>query len=70
MAILQAQTVITLSEHRDFLEQNFESCVLAGRATNRYSIVNRSWAGWDRFSCAATCVGPGQSSGSTFNSMG
>jgi hypothetical protein len=41
------QTVITLGEHRDFLEQNFESCVLAGRTTNRYGIVNSSLAGWD-----------------------
>jgi hypothetical protein len=41
------QTVITLGEHRDFLEQNFESCVLAGRATNRYGIVNSAVAGWD-----------------------
>ena len=41
------QTVITLGEHRDFLEQNFESCVLADRATNRYGIVNSSLAGWD-----------------------
>ncbi len=41
------QTVITLGEHRDFLEQNFESCVLAGRAANRYGIVNRAVAGWD-----------------------
>jgi hypothetical protein len=41
------QTVITLGEHRDFLEQNFESCVLAGRASNRYGIVNGSLAGWD-----------------------
>jgi hypothetical protein len=42
-----AQTVITLGEHRDFVEQNFESCVLACRATNRYGIVNSSPAGWD-----------------------
>ena len=41
------QTVITLGEHRDFLEQNFESCVLAGRATNHYGIVNNALAGWD-----------------------
>lgn len=41
------QTVITLGEHRDYLEQNFESCVLAGRATNRYGIVNSTLAGWD-----------------------
>jgi hypothetical protein len=41
------QTVITLGEHRDFLEQNFEACVLAGRISNRYGIVNGSVAGWD-----------------------
>lgn len=41
------QTVITLGEHRDFLEQNFDSCVLAGRVSNRYGIVNSSVAGWD-----------------------
>jgi hypothetical protein len=41
------QTVITLGEHRDYLEQHFESCVLAGRATNRYGIVNSAVAGWD-----------------------
>lgn len=41
------QTVITLGEHRDFLDQTFESCVLAGHATNRYGIVNSSLAGWD-----------------------
>jgi 4-amino-4-deoxy-L-arabinose transferase-like glycosyltransferase len=42
-----AQTVITLGEHRDFLERNFESCVLAGHVTNRYGIVNFAVAGWD-----------------------
>jgi len=41
------ETVITLGEHRDYLEQNFESCTLAGRATNRYGIVNSTLAGWD-----------------------
>jgi hypothetical protein len=41
------ETVITLGEHRDFLEQNFESCALAGRVTNRYGIVNSAVAGWD-----------------------
>lgn len=40
------QTVITLGEHRDFLERNFDSCVLAGRVSNRYGIVN-SAVGWD-----------------------
>lgn len=41
------QTVITLGEHRDYLERNFASCSLAGRATNRYGIANSSVAGWD-----------------------
>jgi len=40
------QTVITLCEHRDFLEKNFDSCVLAGRVSNRYGIAN-SAVGWD-----------------------
>ncbi|MGE5645304.1 MAG: glycosyltransferase family 39 protein [Acidobacteriota bacterium] len=42
-----AQTVITLGLHRDVLEPNFESCVLAGRVTNRYGIANSAVAGWD-----------------------
>ncbi len=29
-----------------FLERNFDSCVLAGRVSNRYGIVN-SAVGWD-----------------------
>jgi hypothetical protein len=41
------ETVITLGEHRDFLDQTFDTCVLAGRVTNRYGIVNSSVAGWD-----------------------
>jgi hypothetical protein len=42
-----AHTVITLGLHRDFLERNFESCVLAGHVTNRYGISNRAVAGWE-----------------------
>lgn len=41
------QTVITLGMHRDFLDRNFESCVLAGRVTNANGIVNSAVAGWD-----------------------
>lgn len=41
------ETVIVLGEHRDFVDQNFESCTLASRATNQYGIVNNSLAGWD-----------------------
>ena len=41
------ETVIVLGEHREFLDQNFESCSLAGRLTNRYGISNGSVAGWD-----------------------
>jgi len=40
------QTVITLGERRDFLQKNFDSCVLARRVSNRYGIVN-SAVGWD-----------------------
>jgi hypothetical protein len=39
--------VITLGLHRDVLEGNFESCVLAGHVTNRYGIANSAVAGWD-----------------------
>jgi hypothetical protein len=46
------QTVIVLGEHRDFVEQNFESCELAGRLTNRYGIENSAIAGYaDVFVC-------------------
>jgi hypothetical protein len=46
------QTVIVLGEHRDFVEQNFESCELAGRLTNRYGIDNATIAGYtDVFVC-------------------
>jgi len=46
------QTVIVIGEHRDFVEQNFESCVLAGHLTNRYGIVNNSIDGYaDVFVC-------------------
>ena len=41
------QTVITLGMHRDFLDRNFESCVLATRVTNGNGIVNSAVAGWD-----------------------
>jgi len=46
------QTVIVVGEHRDFVEQNFESCELAGRLTNRYGIENSSITGYgDVFVC-------------------
>jgi hypothetical protein len=46
------RTVITLGEHRDFVEQNFESCELAGRLTNRYGIENDAVTGYtDVFVC-------------------
>ena len=46
------QTVIVLGERRDFVEQNFESCELAGRLTNRYGIENATIAGYaDVFVC-------------------
>jgi hypothetical protein len=41
------QTVITLGLHRDVLDPNFESCILAGHVTNRYGIANSAVAGWD-----------------------
>jgi hypothetical protein len=41
------ETVIVLGEHRDFVDRNFESCMLAGRLSNRYGIANRSVANWD-----------------------
>ena len=46
------QTVIVLGERRDFVEQNFESCELAGHLTNRYGIENATMAGYaDVFVC-------------------
>ena len=46
------QTVITLGMRRDFLDQNFETCQLAGRATNRYGIGNTAIVGYeDIFVC-------------------
>jgi len=46
------QTVIVLGEHRDFVEQNFESCELAGSLTNPYGIENATIAGYtDVFVC-------------------
>jgi hypothetical protein len=46
------QTVIVLGEHRDFVEQNFESCELVGRLTNRYDIENSTIDGYaDVFVC-------------------
>ena len=46
------QTVIVLGEHRDFVEQNFKSCELVGRLTNRYGIENATIAGYaDVFVC-------------------
>jgi hypothetical protein len=46
------QTVIVVGERRDFVEQNFESCELAGRLTNRYGIENDSVTGYtDVFVC-------------------
>jgi 4-amino-4-deoxy-L-arabinose transferase-like glycosyltransferase len=34
------QTLIVVGISREFLERNFESCVLAGRVTNRYEVLN------------------------------
>jgi len=34
------ETLIVVGMHRDFLDQSFESCELAGHLTNRYGIVN------------------------------
>jgi hypothetical protein len=34
------QVVIALGFRRDYLESNFESCDLAGHATNRYGVEN------------------------------
>jgi 4-amino-4-deoxy-L-arabinose transferase-like glycosyltransferase len=34
------QTLIVVGLSRDFLERNFESCVLAGHVTNRYGVLN------------------------------
>jgi Dolichyl-phosphate-mannose-protein mannosyltransferase len=46
------RTVIVVGERRDFVEQNFESCELAGRLTNRYGIENATIAGYaDVFVC-------------------
>jgi hypothetical protein len=46
------QTVIVVGMHRDFVEQNFESCELAGRLTNRYGIENATIGGYaDVFVC-------------------
>jgi Dolichyl-phosphate-mannose-protein mannosyltransferase len=46
------QTVIVVGEDRDFVEQNFASCELAGHLTNRYGIENASIAGYaDVFVC-------------------
>jgi hypothetical protein len=41
------ETVIVLGEHRDFVDQNFASCELAGRLTNRYGIANMSITGYE-----------------------
>ena len=41
------ETVVVLGMHRDFVDRNFESCVLAGRVTNRYGIANSSVADWN-----------------------
>jgi 4-amino-4-deoxy-L-arabinose transferase-like glycosyltransferase len=41
------QIVIVLGFHRDSVDQNFESCELAGRVTNRYGIANQTVADWD-----------------------
>lgn len=46
------QTLIVLGEHRDFVEQNFESCELVGRLTNAYGIDNVTIDGYaDVFVC-------------------
>ena len=46
------QTVIVVDEDRDFVEQNFASCELAGHLTNRYGIENATIAGHaDVFVC-------------------
>ena len=34
------QTVIVLGEQRDFVERNFESCLLAGHTGNGYAVRN------------------------------
>jgi hypothetical protein len=41
------QTVITLGLHRDVLDDNFRTCVLAGHVRNQYGIANSAVAGWD-----------------------
>jgi 4-amino-4-deoxy-L-arabinose transferase-like glycosyltransferase len=41
------ETVITLGELGDFVDQNFDSCTLAGHVTNRYGIANSSVAKWN-----------------------
>ena len=41
------QTLIVLGEHREYLDQIFGSCTLAGRGTNRYGITNSALDGWD-----------------------
>jgi hypothetical protein len=41
------RTVITLGLHRDVLDPHFESCILAGHATNRYGIAHSTVADWD-----------------------
>jgi hypothetical protein len=46
------ETVIILGEHRDFGEQNFESCELVAHVTNKYGIENSAVAGYaDVFVC-------------------
>jgi Dolichyl-phosphate-mannose-protein mannosyltransferase len=41
------QTVIVVGERRDFVDQNFVSCELAGYLTNRYGIDNVAIDGYD-----------------------
>src|SRR5271157_4349278 len=46
------QTLILVGLRRDFAEQNFESCELVGRVTNRYGIENDTITGYaDVFVC-------------------
>jgi hypothetical protein len=60
------QTLIVVGISRGFLEQNFESCKLAGHVTNRYGVENEESI--TRISSsAANSASPGPFSGNNFS---
>jgi hypothetical protein len=60
------ETLIVLGEHREFLDQNFESCTLAGTLLIATESPIAPSPGGTRFSSADTCGSPGPNSGNIF----